>query len=91
MSVVKAGPPDKECLYCALDVEDVTLKGSLSPAHIRSRSNNLNNNNKNFHEHNFYRPVQILLLTKEEEKKNFIYFIPTSYSHQNCFTGRISP
>ena len=36
MSVVKAGPPDKECLYCALDVEDVTLKGSLSPAHIRS-------------------------------------------------------
>ena len=29
----------------------------------------------------FYRPVLILLLTKEE-KKSLIYFIPTSYFHQ---------
>ena len=36
MSVVNAGPPDTECLYYPLDVEGVTLKGSLSPAHIRS-------------------------------------------------------
>ena len=35
MSVVNAGPPDRECLYYPLDVEGVTLKGSLSPAHIR--------------------------------------------------------
>ena len=33
MSVVIAGPPDKECLYYPVDVEDVTLKGSLLPAH----------------------------------------------------------
>ena len=36
MSVVNAGPPDTECLYYPLDVEGITLKGSLSPAHIRS-------------------------------------------------------
>ena len=36
MSVVNAGSPDTECLYYPLDVEGVTLKGSLSPAHIRS-------------------------------------------------------
>ena len=35
MSVVSAGPPDKECLFYPLDEEGVTLKGSLSPAHIR--------------------------------------------------------
>ena len=35
MSVVNAGPPDRECLYCPLDVEDVTLKDLLLPAHIR--------------------------------------------------------
>ena len=35
MSVVNAGPPDTECLYYPLDVEGVTLKGSLLPAHIR--------------------------------------------------------
>ena len=35
MSVVNAGSPDTECLYYPLDVEGVTLKGSLSPAHIR--------------------------------------------------------
>ena len=35
MSVVSAGPSDTECLYYPLDVEGVTLKGSLTPAHIR--------------------------------------------------------
>ena len=35
MSVVNAGSPDTECLYYPLDVEGVTLKGSLLPAHIR--------------------------------------------------------
>ena len=35
MSVVSAGPPDKECLYYPLDEEGVTVKGSLSPAHAR--------------------------------------------------------
>ena len=35
MSVVNAGPPDTECLYYPLDVEGVTLKDSLPPAHIR--------------------------------------------------------
>ena len=35
MSVVNAGPPDTECLHDPLDVEGVTLKGSLSPAHVR--------------------------------------------------------
>ena len=28
-------PPDTEYLYYPLDVEGVTLKGSLLPAHIR--------------------------------------------------------
>ena len=35
LSVVNAGPPDAEYLYYPLDVEGVTLKGSLLPAHIR--------------------------------------------------------
>ena len=35
MSVVNAGTPDTECLFYPLDVEGVTLKGSLLPAHIR--------------------------------------------------------
>ena len=35
MSVVNAGPPDTEYLYYALDVEGITLKRSLLPAHIR--------------------------------------------------------
>ena len=35
MSVVNAGPSDTEYLYYPLDVEDVNLKGSLLPAHIR--------------------------------------------------------
>ena len=35
MSVVNAGPPDTEYLYYPLEVEGVTLKGSLLPAHIR--------------------------------------------------------
>ena len=35
LSVVNAGPPDRECLYYALDVEGVTLEGSLLPAHVR--------------------------------------------------------
>ena len=62
MSVVNVGPPDTEYLYYPLEVEGVTLKGSLLPAHIAN--NNHNNNNKNFYLHNFYRPVPILLLTK---------------------------
>ena len=35
LSVVNAGPPDAEYLYYPLDVEGVTLQGSLLPAHIR--------------------------------------------------------
>ena len=35
MSVVNAGSSDTEYLYYPLDVEGVTLKGSLLPAHIR--------------------------------------------------------
>ena len=35
MSVVNAGPPDTEYLYYPLEVEGVTLKGSLLPARIR--------------------------------------------------------
>ena len=35
LSVVNAGPPDREYLYYPLDVESVTLKVSLLPAHIR--------------------------------------------------------
>ena len=35
MSVVNTGPPDTEYLYYPLDVEGVTLKGSLFPAQIR--------------------------------------------------------
>ena len=31
-TVVNAGPPDTEYLYYPLDVEGVTLKGSLLPA-----------------------------------------------------------
>ena len=34
-TVVNAGPPDAEYLYYPLDVEDVTLKGSLLPASTR--------------------------------------------------------
>ena len=34
-SAVSADPPDTEYLYYPLDVEGVTLKGSLLPAHIR--------------------------------------------------------
>ena len=34
-TVVNAGPPDTEYLYYPLNVEDVTQKGSLLPAHIR--------------------------------------------------------
>ena len=33
LSVVNAGHPDTEFLYYLLDVEGVTLKGSLLPAH----------------------------------------------------------
>ena len=33
--VVNAGPPDTEYLYYPLDVEGVTLKGSLLPANIK--------------------------------------------------------
>ena len=32
---VNAGPPDTEYLYYPLNVEGVTRKGSLLPAHIR--------------------------------------------------------
>ena len=32
---VNAGPPDTEYLYYPLNVEGVTQKGSLLPAHIR--------------------------------------------------------
>ena len=35
LSAVNAGPPDTEYLYYPLDVEGVTLKGSLLPAHAR--------------------------------------------------------
>ena len=35
MSAVNAGPPVTEYVYYPLDVEGVTLKGSLLPAHIR--------------------------------------------------------
>ena len=35
LSVVNAGPPDTEYLYYPLDVEGVTLKSSLFPAHVR--------------------------------------------------------
>ena len=35
ISDVNAGPPDTECLYYPLNVEGVTLKGSLLPAHTR--------------------------------------------------------
>ena len=35
LSVVNAGPSDTEYLYFTLDVEGVTLKGSLLSAHIR--------------------------------------------------------
>ena len=34
-TVVNAVPPDTEYLYFPLDVEDVTLKGSLLPASTR--------------------------------------------------------
>ena len=34
-TVVNAGPPDTEYLYYPLNVESVTQKGSLLPAHIR--------------------------------------------------------
>ena len=34
-TVVNAGPPDTEYLYYPLDVEGVTLKGSLLPARTR--------------------------------------------------------
>ena len=34
-TVVNAGPPDTEYLYYPLNVEGVTQKGSLLPAHIR--------------------------------------------------------
>ena len=45
MSVVNAGPTDAEYLYCLLDVEGVTLEGSLFPAHDKAY-NNHNNSNK---------------------------------------------
>ena len=35
LSVVNPGPPDTEYPYYPLNVEGVTLKGSLLPAHIR--------------------------------------------------------
>ena len=34
-TVVNAGPPDTEYLYYPLNVEGITQKGSLLPAHIR--------------------------------------------------------
>ena len=34
-TVVNAGPPDTEYLYYPLNVEGVTQKGSLLPAHIK--------------------------------------------------------
>ena len=34
-TLVNAGPPDTEYLYYPLDVEGVTLKGSLLPASTR--------------------------------------------------------
>ena len=34
---VNAGPPDTEYLYYPLNVEGVTQKGSLLPAHIRKK------------------------------------------------------
>ena len=34
-TVVNAGPPDTEYLYYPINVEGVTQKGSLLPAHIR--------------------------------------------------------
>ena len=37
LSVVNATPPDTEDQYYLLDVEGVTLKGSLLPAHARQR------------------------------------------------------
>ena len=38
-TVVNAGPPDTECLYYLLDVEGVTLKGSLLPANTKYNNN----------------------------------------------------
>ena len=34
-TVLNGGPPDTGYLYYPLNVEDVTQKGSLLPAHIR--------------------------------------------------------
>ena len=34
-TVLNAGPPDTEYLYYPLNVEGITQKGSLLPAHIR--------------------------------------------------------
>ena len=33
-AVVDAGPPDTEYLYCPLDIDGITLKGTLLPALI---------------------------------------------------------
>ena len=35
LSLVNAGPPDTEYLYYPLNVEGVTRKGSLLPAHMK--------------------------------------------------------
>ena len=46
VSIVNACPTDAEYLYYLLDVEGVTLEGSLLPAHDKA-NNNHNNSNKN--------------------------------------------
>ena len=35
MSVLNAGPPDRDSLYYPLDGKGVALKGTLLPAHTR--------------------------------------------------------
>ena len=35
LAIVNTGSPDTDCLYCPVDVEGVTLKGSLLPDNIR--------------------------------------------------------
>ena len=35
LTILNAGHPDREYLYYPLDVEGVTLKDSLLPAHMR--------------------------------------------------------
>ena len=68
LPVVNVDPT--EYLYFPLDVEGATLKGSFLPAHISSHNKiviNSHNNNKSFHQHNFYIPIPILPLINLEK------------------------